>query len=319
MSLLPAASSKKVIVIGELNVDLIFADSSIKPEPNREKLVRDFRLALGSSSAIAAAGLAGLGLEVSFVSIVGDDEFGRFCCGELKRLGVDVTHVVVDLRARTGVTLSLTDGSDRSLLTYMGSIGSVSPEIFPLELLNDASHLHFGSYYLQEQMQPHWLELFKLAKAHGLTTSFDAGWDPAEAWDRERLTSLLAYTDWFIPSEEEALRIFEAGSLEELPGRLPADRGTVIVKCGAAGSVGLFEGGWVEFADPFVVDPVDTTGAGDSFNAGFIAAKLRGLTDVDALEYANACGALSTLAIGGAGGVTLEGLARFWPEGRRLA
>ncbi|RAP75980.1 carbohydrate kinase family protein [Paenibacillus montanisoli] len=313
------ASTKKVIVIGELNVDLIFADSNIKPEPNREKLVREFRLALGSSSAIAAAGLAGLGFDVSFVSIVGDDEFGRFSVSELIRLGVDVSHVIIDRTVQTGVTLSLTDGSDRSLLTYMGSIGSVSPSMIPPELMREASHVHFGSYFLQEQMQPHWIEVFKLAKAQGLTTSFDAGWDPAEHWDRERLAALLAYTDWFIPSEEEALRIFEVGSVEQLPERLPSARGAVIVKCGSAGSVGIFEGGRIEHARPFAVQPVDTTGAGDSFNAGFIAAKLHGLSDLEALEYANACGALSTLAIGGAGTVTSEGLARFWPEGRQLA
>ncbi|SEN87303.1 carbohydrate kinase family protein [Paenibacillus sp. OV219] len=314
-----AQSGSKVIVIGELNVDLIFADSNITPEPNRERLVRDFRLALGSSSAIAAAGLAGLGLDVAFVSIVGDDEFGHFCLKELARLGVDVTHVAVDSSVRTGVTLSLTDGSDRSLLTYMGSIGSVTPAMIPMELFREASHVHFGSYFLQDAMRPHWLEVFQLAKACGMTTSFDAGWDPAEHWDRERLAALLAYTDWFIPSEEEALQVFEVGAVDELPGRLPAERGAVVVKCGSAGAVGIFADGRVEYAPPFTVVPVDTTGAGDSFNAGFIAAKLRDEPDREALEYANACGALSTLAIGGAGTVTLDALARFWPEGRRLA
>ncbi|REE78593.1 sugar/nucleoside kinase (ribokinase family) [Paenibacillus taihuensis] len=316
---MPLPSVKKVIVVGELNVDLIFADSNIVPEPNREKLVRDFRLALGSSSAIAAAGLAGLGLEVAFVSIVGDDEFGHFCLRELARLGVDVSHVVVDSSVRTGVTLSLTDERDRSLLTFMGSIGSVTPSMIPEKLFREASHVHFGSYFLQDAMRPHWLELFKLAKACGMTTSFDAGWDPAEHWDRERLAALLAYADWFIPSEEEALQIFEAGSVEELPTRLPAGRGAVIVKCGSAGSAGVYADGRVVYSPPFTVQPVDTTGAGDSFNAGFIAAKLRGESDREALEYANACGALSTLAIGGAGTVTLDGVARFWPEGRWLA
>ncbi|SDW16992.1 carbohydrate kinase family protein [Paenibacillus sp. CF384] len=312
-----SVNSKKVVVIGELNVDLIFADSDIQPEPNREKLIRDFRLALGSSSAITAAGLAGLGMDVTFVSIVGADEFGRFCVKELERLGVDVTHVVMDSNVRTGVTLSLSDGSDRALLTYMGAIGAVTPAIIPDGLLREAAHVHFGSYYLQEQMRPHWLEVFKQAKANGLTTSFDSGWDPSESWDRERIRSLLALTDWFIPSEEEAMRIFEADTIVGLPDCLPESRGTVVVKCGSKGSMAVFLDGLVEFAPSYSVNPVDTTGAGDSFNAGFITAKLEGKSDSEALSFANACGALSTLAIGGAGTVSREGLLKLWPEGSK--
>ncbi|WP_240548081.1 carbohydrate kinase family protein [Paenibacillus lignilyticus] len=310
-----SSNAGKVVVIGELNVDLIFADSDIRPEPNREKLIRDFRLALGSSSAITAAGLAGLGVDVSFVSIVGEDEFGRFCVKELARLGVDVTHVVMDGNVRTGVTLSLSDGRDRSLLTYMGAIGAVSPEMIPNELFCGAAHVHFGSYFLQNQMRLHWTEMFKQAKSYGLTTSFDSGWDPTENWDRERVRSLLALTDWFIPSDEEAMRIFEVDTVEGLPACLPEVRGAVVVKCGSKGALAVYPDGLVEFAPSFSVNPVDTTGAGDSFNAGFITAKLEGKTDSGALTFANACGALSTLAIGGAGTVSREGLLKLWPKG----
>jgi len=308
---------RKVIVIGELNADLIFSGRRIRPEPNREKLADDFCLALGSSSAITAAGLAGLGLEVEFVSVVGDDELGRFCLSELRRFGVGVRHVAVDGSSRTGATLSLTDGSDRSLVTYLGTIAAVTPERIPADIYDGASHVHFGSFYLQERMRPHWRDVFRRAKAAGATTSFDVGWDPAETWDRERLRDLLAWTDWFLPSEEEALAIFEAPSLAELAPRLPERRGHVIVKRGAAGAVAFDPAGGVTQGSPFRVEPVDTTGAGDSFNAGWIAARLSGRNEAEALTFANACGALSTLGIGGAGNLTLDKLRRFWPGGFR--
>lgn len=304
-------NKSKVVVVGELNVDLIFAGRDIRPEPNREKLVDDFRLALGSSSAITAAGLAGLGLEVEFVSIVGDDEFGRFCLSELARLGVGVRHVTVDPGSRTGATLSLTDGSDRSLLTYMGTIASVVPELIPDEAFEGASHVHFGSFYLQERMRPHWSGLFRKAKEAGRTTSFDVGWDPREDWDRKRLKELLAWTDWFLPSEEEVLTIFEVPDVAGLPARLPEPRGLVVVKRGASGAAAFGADGSAAEGRPFSVKPVDTTGAGDSFNAGWIAAKLEGKDTVEALTFANACGALSTLSVGGAGTLDRERLARF--------
>jgi sugar/nucleoside kinase (ribokinase family) len=307
--------SRKIIVIGELNVDLIFAGNDIRPEPNREKLVDDFRLVLGSSSAITATGLVALGWDVEFVSIVGDDEFGRFCVKELTRFGVGVSHVVVDSNLSTGVTLSLTDGNDRSLLTYMGTIASVTPELIPIDLFEGATHVHFGSFYLQEQMRPHWSNVFRTAKQAGLTTSFDVGWDPEEAWDRDRIKELLAWTDWFIPSEAEALHIFEVKTITELLESLPAKRGQVIVKRSSDGAMAIDFNGVITEGKPFHVTPVDTTGAGDSFNAGWISAMLLGKPEAEAILYANACGALATLSIGGAGGLSLEGVRRLYPEG----
>jgi sugar/nucleoside kinase (ribokinase family) len=223
--------------------------------------------------------------------------------------------VKLDPARRTGVTLSLTDGGDRSLLTYMGTIDAVTPELIPEELFRGAGHLHFGSYYLQERMLPYWSSVFRRAREAGLTTSFDVGWDPKETWDRDRLKELLAWTDWFLPSEEEVLNIFEADDVSEIPNRLPDRRGTVIIKRGKVGAMAIDPAGKVTEGGPFSVNPIDTTGAGDSFNAGWIAANLSGRRGIDALTFANACGALSTLGVGGAGTLNREALEKFWPEG----
>ncbi len=94
---------KRVFVLGELNVDLIFTGDDVTLEANREKLVDDFNQVLGSSSAITASVLAGLGYEVYFVGVVGKDPFGEFCIKELAAKGVRTDYVTVDSELKTGV------------------------------------------------------------------------------------------------------------------------------------------------------------------------------------------------------------------------
>ncbi|SFI79947.1 Sugar or nucleoside kinase, ribokinase family [Paenibacillus sp. UNC496MF] len=294
--------AKTVYVLGELNVDAIISGSRIHPEPNKEKFVDDFSITLGSSSAITACRLSQLGLNVCFVSVVGDDDFGKYCIERLKRFGVNVEHVRTDPREKTGVTVSLSTPSDRALLTFMGAIPKLAVPIMPDSMMERADHLHFGSFYLQLGMQREWAALFAQAKACGITTSFDAGWDPEENWRRPLIDGLLPVTDLFVPSEEEALRIYGCSDLDELAEALPKRRGSVAVKCGKRGARMLTpEGEWLH--EPgFAVKAVDTTGAGDSFNAGLIYSFLEGEPRREQLIFGNACGALSAQEIGGTGG-----------------
>jgi len=303
--------SKIVYIIGELNPDVILSGPEVKPEPNKEKLIEHFELTLGSSSAITACVLARLGAEVRFVSIVGDDEYGRFCVEMLERFGVNAERVLFTDREKTGVTFSLSNPSDRSLLTYMGTIPWVEPNIIPMEeMLREAGHVHFGSFYLQERMKTHWGELFRQAKKAGITTSFDLGYDPHERWDRETVEGLLAYTDYFVPSETELAHVFGTAEPERLVEELPAARGFVAVKRGGEGaSLVDPEGRWLN-AEPFAVQPIDTTGAGDSFNAGFLYASLCEETLAERLRFASACGAMATLRVGGVNGAPSAGEVR---------
>jgi sugar/nucleoside kinase (ribokinase family) len=296
-------SNHKVFVIGELNVDLIMTGDQVVPEWNREKLVDSFDMVLGSSSAITASGLSGLGMDVYFVSVVGDDAFGHFCIQELQKKGIDTQYVKVDPALKTGVTLSLSTSKDRALLTYMGAISKVSPEILPKEIMQLATHIHFGSFYLQEDMMNHWHELFKTAKDYGISTSFDTGWDPNERWNKEKVLSLTEYTDLFLPSEEEIKHIIDRADLAQLTQLLPEKHGRVAVKLGSKGSLLIDEDGSEIMAPSFSITPIDTTGAGDSFNAGLIFGYLNGQDDKEMLQFANACGAIATLRIGGASSV----------------
>jgi sugar/nucleoside kinase (ribokinase family) len=297
---------KGVFVLGELNVDLIFSGDDVTPEWNQEKLVDSFDLVLGSSSAITACCLAGLGRKVYFVGVVGDDQFGHYCIEQLEKKGVDTKYIKVDDSVKTGVTLSLSTKQNRALLTYMGAIPNLHLDHLPEDLYLLAEHIHFGSYYLQENIQQNWKEILSKAKDNKITTSFDTGWDPNNLWQTTKITELLEYTDLFIPNEEEILNIYLGSELKDIVPKLPEKRNIVVVKRGEKGAMLIEANGQILQMDAFDVDPIDTTGAGDSFNAGLIIGYLSGKKGRKLLEFANACGAIATQRIGGASDVPTE-------------
>ena len=114
-----------LVVVGDLNADLILRGDVEPAFGQVEKLIDDATLTLGSSSAIFACGAARLGLHVALVGKVGDDEFGRFIVREMSERGVNTQGVVVDPRVKTGLTVILSRGNDRAMLTYSGSIGAL--------------------------------------------------------------------------------------------------------------------------------------------------------------------------------------------------
>ncbi len=305
-------SNKKVFVIGELNVDLIMTGDNMVLKPNQEKLVDSFDMVLGSSSAITASGLAGLGLDVYFVGIVGDDMFGHFCIEELKKKGIHTKYVQIVPEIQTGVTVSLSTTEDRALLTYMGSISELNREHIPNEIFDLADHIHFGSFYLQTEMADHWKGLFENASKNKISTSFDTGWDPNENWQKDKIYSLLKYTTLFIPSEVELKHIFAINDINQLKDISFPKYGNVLVKLGEKGSMLIDQSGNEEKVSGYSVTPIDTTGAGDSFNAGAIYGYLNNLDHKELLKFANACGAIATQRIGGASTVpTVEDVQAF--------
>jgi len=292
------ASTAPVLIAGELNVDLVFGACGALPEAGREVLAGSFAMVPGSSSMICAMGLARLGREVIFVGRTGADAWGDYCVDALAAAGVDVAAVRRDPTLRTGVTASLSTRADRALVTYPGAIGSLRGEDVDEPLLRRAGHLHVASYYLQSGLRADAPALFARARAAGLSTSLDPGFDPAGRWDGAELRALLALVDVFLPNEVELAAI--AGIDEPLAALRALDNGRTltVAKRGARGSAALVAGRLLE-APGFPVNAVDSTGAGDSFDAGFLHAWLRGEAVEACLRWANACGALSTRGVGG--------------------
>ncbi|NPA91632.1 MAG: carbohydrate kinase family protein [Chloroflexi bacterium] len=291
----------EVLVVGELNVDLILSQLNAFPAPGKEVLAQDMDVVLGSSSAICAAGLAKLGAQVGFVGRVGNDAYGRFVLRALERLGVDTTTVRVDPDVRTGATVSLVYRGDRALVTYLGSIATLRAEDVPVDCMSNYRHLHVSSYYLQKNLQEGLPLLYRQARALGLTTSLDVGYDPEESWQRDRVLALLHHVNFFLPNEGEACALADTGDVEEAAAFLARHvQDWVIVKRGAEGALAHARDGRRVHVPAFPVTVVDTTGAGDSFNAGFIYAyALQRMPIEDALRFAAVCGALSTTGIGG--------------------
>jgi sugar/nucleoside kinase (ribokinase family) len=317
-----------ILVIGEINPDIVIADPDPAPVFGEvERVVRSIGITVGSSSAIFACGAARLGLRVAFVGVVGDDEFGRYMLAAMTERGIDVSACTVDPARPTGATVILTSGRDRAILTAMGTIGALDVDRVPEALLARARHLHLSCYYLQETSRDRLPGFFAAARARGLTTSFDTNWDPAERWDGG-VGEMLRSADVFFPNEVEATRIAGVADPEEAARVLAAgaargreaDGPLVVVKRGAAGALACRADGVVVRSAAMPVDPIDTTGAGDSFDAGFLRAWLDGHGIADCLEFAAACGALSTARIGGVDGqptfAEATAAVRSWRAGR---
>lgn len=291
-----------VITFGDMCVDLIMTGPDVTPEFGQvEKLVEDYTLEMGGSCCIFACQAARMGLRTAVFGRVGDDSFGRLILQRLQDCGVDTRYVIVDPARKTGLGLALCPPGDRAILTYMGTINAVYPEDVTDELLASARHVHHGSYYLHTNLLPAVPEIFRRARALGLTTSLDTNWDPADRWDGG-LDRVLAYTDVFMPNEQEALRISRRASVEQAASRF-LEQGVklVTVKAGERGAQVYSPGGVIERgAEP--VSGGDSVGAGDSFDAGFIAGWLRGLPLEACLRLGVTCGSAVAARVGGLAG-----------------
>jgi sugar/nucleoside kinase (ribokinase family) len=284
-----------VLVVGDANPDLLLR-GDVRPRFGQaEQLLTAADLVLGGSAAITAAGCARLGLRTALLAAVGDDVFGRLVRDELEKR--DVTLLAADGRGEpTGLTVVLSEKEDRGMLTLPGTIPALRPADVTGELLAKARHVHVASLYLQPELAAGLADIFRNARKIGLTASLDTNWDPDETW--ESITEILAFTDVFLPNANELKAITGLDETDKAAASLVAGGTTVVMKDGARGARAWWPGGACA-APGRTVDVVDTTGAGDSFNAGFLAARLSGKSIEDAVGWAAVAGSLSTRAAGG--------------------
>jgi sugar/nucleoside kinase (ribokinase family) len=289
----------KILVAGELNVDLVLQNYSSFPMLGREVLVEEVSLTLGSASAICASALSKLGNEVGFAGKVGRDAWGEICLQSLANAGVDCSLIISDPALKTGITVSITSAKDRALVTYLGASAESRAGDVHAENFVGVDHLHVSSFYLQAALRSGLKALLARAHAHGLTTSLDPGFDPQERWDGG-LIEVLDEVDVFLPNEVELEAITGEPNPAAALRRLENGKTLTVAKLGSEGCVAI-ENGTLVAVPAFRVQTVDTTGAGDTFNAGFLHAWLAKWKLEDAMRFGAACGALSTLAPGGTG------------------
>lgn len=288
-----------ILVAGEINPDLILTGDVVPAFGQVEKLVDSATLTVGSSSAILACGAARLGLKVAFIGICGDDILGRFMLDQMRARGVDVSNVILREDEQTGLSVILNRGADRAILSHSGLMAALKASDVSDTLLQNARHLHVASYFLQTNLQPELPSLFQRARALGLTTSLDTNYDPSEKWIG--FDELLAVTNVFLPNEKEALSLSRESDVNAAGEKLGYQVETLTIKLGADGAMGVHRGEKVRVPS-IPVNVVDTVGAGDSFDAGFLYGYLNQWSLERSLRLACICGALSTQRVGGTGG-----------------
>jgi sugar/nucleoside kinase (ribokinase family) len=303
------ASAIDLFVAGDAVPDVIVADVAGEIVFGQaETLVERGALTVGGSSAIMACGAARLGLRVAFVGVFGDDGAGRFMRDELIAHDVDVSGCVVLPRRATGLTVHLVRPGaerDRAMLTAMGCVGELTAAMVRNAHPERARHLHVGSFYLLPRLAPDLADLFAEARREGRTTSLDTQGDWEGRW-QGGLRTALCETDLYFANRDEAQAVAASLGAEPVAGTdlervletLAALGPRPVVKCGAQGALAR-DGIAVARADALRAVPVDTIGAGDSFDAGFVYGHLQGWPFDRSLAFAAACGSLSTRAAGG--------------------
>jgi sugar/nucleoside kinase (ribokinase family) len=290
---------RRVVTVGDANPDFLFTGLTNMPFAEQDTLATGLEIVLGGQTATISRALARLGLQVNFVTRVGDDYYGRWAVEQLRADGVKTSGIKVEPGLRTGATVALSTGTERAFVTYMGSITEIRRSDITPEILSVADHLHIGSYFLQRRLHADMVDLLQEARRLGMTTSVDPGWDNFLEWDGGILKA-LPFVDVFLPNLVEAMQITGAASGEAALAVLAQDGNVVVIKLGGEGC--LVGHGQVRFHVPaFRVPVVDVTSAGDVFNAGFLFGFLAGWDLGPAARFANACGAIAVSQVGSAG------------------
>ena len=296
----PAGRDLDLLVLGEVNPDIVVRAADPRPVFGQVELwVDGIELVIGSSAVIFACAAARLGLRVAMAGVVGDDALGRFMLAAMAERGIETSAVRIDPGVPTGASVILSGPTDRAILTAPGTMPLLRASDVPPALAARARHLHVASFFLLDAARPDLPGLFTAARAAGATTSVDCNWDPGGEWDGG-IRALLAETDVFLPNAAEATRIAGVDDIEAAARALVALGPRVVaVKLGAEGALAVTAEGDAARWPALVVDVVDTTGAGDSFDAGFLAGWLAGRPLAACLALGVACGSLSARGVGG--------------------
>jgi sugar/nucleoside kinase (ribokinase family) len=287
-----------ITIVGDINLDMILYGLEQHLPLEREILASDFRMTLGGSSAILAHNLAALGTPTAFIGKIQDDDLGRLALARLRHAGVDTSRCLrVSDATPTGVTVLLHHGAQRRILTYPGTIAELEVSDLDQAYLLNAKHFHISSFFLQKKLQPNLPELCTSLRLQGIKVSLDTNDDPDDAWGAA-FRAMLPAIDTLLPNRDEARRMAGTEDLSEAVTWLGKRVPLVVVKCGADGA--LVQKGDRRWEIPaYQTKPVDTIGAGDSFNAGFLSCLLRGLSVEQCAQGGNTAAALSTLRSGG--------------------
>lgn len=276
-------STPRVLVVGDLLYDLlakaegeiVFGTDTFVP----------IRVAAGGSGANAAAWLASSGVETHFVGRVGDDVFGTFLEGEMERAGV-VSHLARDTSLSTGKVFVLVDGAgERTMITDRGAGENLHPNDLPKTLFTEG-HLHLSGYtFSGGTRRKTALEALRLAGKAGMTVSVDPSSVPLlGSVGPDRFLEWTGGADLLFPNLTEGETLTGESAPDLILKSLLAHYPAVVLKLGPGGAVYADGTGTSHQVPSAAARAEDTTGAGDAFSAGFLAAWLEGESPAEAMR-----------------------------------
>ncbi len=291
----------EVIAVGDAFVDLI-AKTPRFPPRGGNVWGEAVKMSPGGTCANFAVAISRLGIKSGFVGSLGDDIYGHFLLEDFVRERVDVSHVKIDDSAYTGIVFAVVDDEGERTFFACGKGAAhtrLAPEDIDPAYFAQARAVHItGVSLLESPSREALLTAMKEARAKGVRVSFDPNLRlegdvfPPELL--EAIQAALRLSDLVLIADYETVLIFGTTDFGEAAHRiLELGSALAVVKLGSQGAMGVSREGKV-IVSAFKVQVVDTTGAGDAFDAGFLAARVRGLALKDALTYANAVAAIST-------------------------
>jgi len=294
----------EVVSLGILVADIWGRPVNEWPQRGRLPVVDEIGMGLGGCDANTGISLARLGVAVAVMGCVGQDGFGDFVIERLRQDAIGVNGVQRTDAAGTSATLIMIDDTgERTFIHYFGADAHVDPAQLDMVTVKRSKLLHLGGVLLMPGFdgEPQ-AEVLAEAKAAGVTTCVDTVWDDTGRW-MTAVGPLLPHTDIFVPSLAEAQQLTELERPEDVAAALlDAGVGIVALKMGP-------EGSYVRTADAelrvpaYQINPVDGSGAGDAFAAGFIYGYLHDWDLERTAKFGNALGALCTTAVGTTTGI----------------
>ncbi len=295
-----------VACVGILVADVFASPVPQLPREGELTTTASFVTSVGGCAANVAVALRILDRSVAIAGKVGTDMFGDFVISDLRRHGIHTEHVRRDAKESTSGTVIFTvEGEDRRYLHCIGANAGFTLHDIDYSLLDDTRVLYVGGYLAMPSFAVDQLtSLFQEAKRRNLTTVLDVVMPSASTFSMEQVAPALAYTDYFLPNQDEAARLTGRADARQQVDYFSAlnPECTCIITCGARGSIAR-RGNRVISTPPFQMETMDESGAGDAFTAGLITGLLEHWDLDRTLSLAAAVGASCTRALGCSAGV----------------
>ena len=292
---------KKVLCIGSITVDVMLKPVNKLPDPGTLVAVDSVSTHIGGCASNAAADLAKLGVPVVMSALVGDDMMGDFFKKTISSYGVDIKGVMTSKEVGTTIsTVLISDNGERSFLYNPASAAVFTDTDIPEELLKESDIVFIGGALLLTSFDgaPS-ARIMKKAREMGKITVMDTAWDFDDIW-LPKIRDVLPHLDYFIPSVEEAEKLTGESEPEKIADKLH-DLGSkhIAVKVGKRGSmISPVKGEYKYLPTYSGIKRVDTTGAGDSFCAGFLTGLANDWDMEKSAQFGNAVASHCIQAIG---------------------